>query len=95
MLYETNNDRADYSSNLILDDWSILESHGAVFLPPTGMRIWDMYSSGSESYYWSSSCCDYDPESALFVWISDGGIGPYKIIRINGLAVRLVSPVSE
>ena len=95
MLYETNNDRADYSSNLILDDWSILESHGAVFLPPTGMRIWDMYSSGSDSYYWSSSCCDYDPESALFVWLSDGGIGPYKIIRINGLAVRLVGPVAE
>ena len=56
-LNNTNVINASFSDNTIaVSEWSILEQHGAVFLPATGYRFGTSVKNvGSNGYYWSSS----------------------------------------
>ena len=104
-LYNTNSSDANFYSNWItsLDQWSVLEQHGAVFLPQTGDRHrWDPDGEGwHESeygydpngiYYWSSSY--RNSSGAWHVKISGSGVYPQDYsVRRHGYAVRLVQDV--
>ena len=48
---------SNYSPNVYsLEEWAVMESYGAVFLPAAGYRYGkDVYDVGSSGYYWSSS----------------------------------------
>ena len=59
-LNQTNKTVSEYNSNIItLEQWSVLEQHGAVFLPAAGNRfgvqVLDINDSGN---YWSSTACN-------------------------------------
>ena len=83
-----------FNSNTISDfQWTILEQHGAVFLPCAGHRLGNsVYDVGSDGYYWSASYYDSDD-----VW--DIGFNDSDLImdglggsRRYGQSVRLVRP---
>lgn len=82
------------TNDYTLDEWSIMESHGAVFLPATGNRYGtDVGNVGSYGNYWSSSADDdYNARYLGFysyhVYTSSGG-------RDYGRSVRLVRGVEE
>jgi hypothetical protein len=94
MLYDTNNASASYESNVIMD-WSIFEAHGAVFLPPTGTRGGLVYLNSGNGCYWSASCSNSDKANAYSVFFDSYSIGPWDCDRMDGRAVRLVSPAEN
>lgn len=79
-------DPGNYSTNVYsLDEWAVMESYGAVFLPAAG----DVGSYGS---YWSSSASDY--YYAGFLDFDSYYVGTsYDGYRDNGRSVRLVQDV--
>ena len=80
-----------YENNLIsLEQWDLMEQHGAVFLPTAGYRLGtDILNAGSSGHYWSSS--NYNEDRANCVSIFDSGLYPQAIDFIfNGFSVRLV-----
>ena len=90
-LSNTNQGGANYSVNVIMAyDWSVLEQHGAVFLPAAGGRYGTSVNGvGSYGYYWSASS-NYSG-TAWYVdfygsYLSTDGNGN----RYNGQSVRLV-----
>ena len=72
-----------------LQQWKILESFGAIFLPVTGYRYkgykWD---HGAWGYYWCASPVD-DVRAYRFRFLVSG-MEMYSIMRHYGLSVRLV-----
>ena len=69
------------------DQWSKLESAGAVFLPATGLRYGsNLYNSNGE--YWSATESDSDGANCLYFGPSEAGIG--YCFRLSGHSVRLV-----
>ena len=99
LLNNTNSGSASFSSNEITaDQWNTLESHGAVFLPETGVRRWMVHPCSGEGYlgfypegifYWSSS--HKDSNNACHLSIKEAGVYPQDYSgRFNGMAVRLV-----
>ena len=82
---------ASYNSNIIsASQWSILEQHGAVFLPAAGRRsVATVNSVGSTGYYWSSS---YSTSTGAYnASPNSGGIIPNNSSsRSMGYSVRLV-----
>lgn len=96
MLNDPNNGSASYSNNVIdYTEWSILEAHGAVFLPPTGSRSNYIYLNGDYGNYWSASCGIDNSSDAYFVLFTESGFAPVATDRMIGRAVRLVSPVGN
>ena len=91
-LSNTNVANADHSSNIITSsDWtSNLESHGAVFLPAAGYRIWtSLYFVGTNGQYWSAS--SYGSDSAREVYFNGSNLSTdYGVYRYVGQSVRLV-----
>lgn len=88
-LSSTDSSDADFSNNVITaSDWSILELHGAVFLPAAGSRFGpSVYDVGSYGGYWSSSCSN----SWSVYGVSFGSyISTNGITRYGGQSVRLV-----
>ena len=80
-----------YENNPIsLEQWEMIEQHGAVFLPAAGYRLGtDVLNMGSSGHYWSSS--HYNEDRANCVSIFDSGLYPQAIDFIfNGFSVRLV-----
>ena len=73
-------------------EWSVMESHGAVFLPAAGYREgwYSIKSSGLQGCYWSSSCSSQG--YAHVVSFSHYGIRSKKSenSRHTGYSVRLV-----
>ena len=94
MLYDTNDAGASYESNVIVD-WSIFKAHGAVFLPPTGTRMGLIYANGGNGCYWSASNCHTDKANAYSVFFDSYVIDPLDCDRMDGRAVRLVSPAEH
>ena len=86
-LNNTNNSRADYSSNVLTAiQWEVLESSGAVFLPAAGSRSGNtVFHCGSISYYYWSATISND-EKAYCMW-------NLKQYRYCGFSVRLVQSV--
>ena len=86
-------DPGNYSTNVYsLDEWAVMQSYGAVFLPAAGYRngtgVYDVgsygnYWSGSANYYYYAYCLDF---YSYYV-----GTGNYY--RLSGQSVRLVQDV--
>ena len=85
-------DYADYQT-FTLDQWSKLESAGAVFLPASGDRYGTVvYDVGYGGNYWSATPSGED--NAWYLGFGFGGADMYDYIgRSRGLAVRLVRDV--
>ncbi len=88
-----NNGSASFTSNIISSlSWNDMETHGALFLPKTGMRI----EGGSYGYwecngdYWSSTVIDDNNASRVMFDYSYVGTGIWPQCRFNGRCVRLV-----
>lgn len=80
-----------YENNSIsMEQWEVIEQHGAVFLPTAGYRLGtEILNEGSSGHYWSSS--HYNEDRANCVSIFDSGLYPQAIDFIfNGFSVRLV-----
>ena len=93
-LNSTNNDQANFSSNVIsATQWNSLEQHGAVFLPAAGYREdTSLFYLDSQGYYWSSSHYSLSVDHSYHVEFSNSYFdihwaGP---ARNCGLSVRLV-----
>lgn len=93
--YYANTDGKNFGhNNFTLEQWSVLEAAGAVFLPAAGYR-WDnevyMLDSdlGSLGYYWSST--PEDNWKGYCLYFDAYELSPQNTnSRIYGLAVRLV-----
>lgn len=71
------------------NQWSVMESVGAVFLPAAGIRSSDVNYVGSSGYYWSST--PYDANSSCNFYFYSFGIGPQEGNGCyHGQSVRLV-----
>ena len=86
-------DPGNYSTNVYsLDEWAVMESYGAVFLPAAGYRRGtDVGDVGSYGYYWSSSADGYD--YAYYLYFVSYGVYTGSGYRYDGLSVRLVQDV--
>ena len=95
-LNDANLDNAPYTSNVIsLEDWTILENNGAVFLPVTGYRLgsWNYDDvPGPTGQYWLAN---YDNSTqASLVYFNPSVIYYHSYSnRYYGRAVRLVRDV--
>ena len=90
-LNDTNTGNTGYSSNSItFSDWSILEEHGAVFLPATGYRFGtSVRNVGSRGNYWSTSYVN--GTYACGVYFYDSNLNSHDCCnRTYGRGVRLV-----
>ena len=93
-LSKTNNGEASFSSNVITsDNWtSILEVHGAVFLPAAGYRsVYDVKDVGIVGSYWSSTANGSDCAYSLAIF--DNWLAVRNDSRQFGQSVRLVTDV--
>ena len=71
------------------DQWSKLESAGAVFLPTAGCRRRSkVYNVQEYGYYWSAT--EYDSREAYHLYFYSGGAGMSDFKRDYGRSVRLV-----
>ena len=70
-----------------LEQWEIMQSYGAVFLPSAGHRQGAKYNSGSTIYYWASTS-DPDGNGYWSYCLKDASLG--EQLRSYGLSVRLV-----
>ena len=88
-------DPGNYSTNVYsLDEWAVMESYGAVFLPAAGYRRGtDVGDVGSYGYYWSSSADGYD--YAYYLFFCSYGVYTGSGYRYDGLSVRLVQDVKK
>ena len=100
-LNETNSTSANYLTNIITEnDWtSVLEPHGALFLPAGSYRRGTSVENNNpfKGYYWSSSCLNewgWDWETK-YVEFNDMQLFFGNRSRDHGLSVRLVRTVQE
>ncbi len=83
-----------WSANIYsAENWSYMESAGAVFLPAAGYRSGDsVYDAGTYSYYWSSTA--FDENIAYDVNFNSDGLNAHDGDgRCCGHSVRLVRDV--
>jgi len=80
------------TNDYTLDEWSLMESNGAVFLPAAGARYGtDVFNVGSIGGYWSSSAYrNYDYYRAGCLSFDSYGVYTENGHRNLGLSVRLV-----
>ena len=72
-----------------IDQWKIMESAGAVFLPAAGVRFCS-YPFVGEGFYWSATPY-YGTSSAYCIYFGSDFLNPqYDFGRSYGLSVRLV-----
>lgn len=98
-LNETNEFEGQYELNMIaLDDWSNMETNGAVFLPAAGERNGTIVRSvGYWGEYWTSTC-DSEIATCVLFWNYpdfEDRVGPYVdgAYCCDGSSVRLVQDV--
>lgn len=87
--YNSNGDNFSHNT-YTAEQWSVMESAGAVFLPAAGHRD-SMGASdvGSDGYYWSST--PKDQNDVYFLSFNANSFYPRNsLFRINGHSVRLV-----
>ena len=90
-LNNANSSGSNFNSNVIsASQWTVLEEHGAIFLPAAGYRNErDVLSEGSYGGYWSSTSSNNVANAGLMYFSSTSATVGYNI-RYRGLAVRLV-----
>ena len=78
------------------EEWAVMESAGAVFLPVAGTRNGsNVYDAGIRGRYWMSTY--YSNIMAYYLYFYSAGINSYAYFdrnRYDGMAVRLVRPVN-
>lgn len=91
---------SNWANVYTIEQWELMETAGAVFLPAAGARIGTQMSTnsavGKKGYYWSSSYSDEygDNYRARHVTINPNGFYPQNHShRSEGFSVRLVCPV--
>ena len=74
------------------DNWTAMETAGAVFLPAAGYRVGtDVSSVGVSGYYWSSTAGNANASYAYNLNFGGGFVNPAESLgRCNGRSVRLV-----
>jgi hypothetical protein len=85
----------NYFSNVFSsEEWSVMESYGAVFLPLAGHRKGtEVFNVGSSGYYWSSSAYSRN-KTCYHLWVdSYGFVFSENGNRSEGGAVRLVQDI--
>ena len=90
-LNNTNTSNASYTSNpLTTSQWSVLEQHGAIFLPAAGSRNGTSLSDvGSKGYFWSAT--HDQSQYAYGPYFNDSGLDSESgSRRYRGFSVRLV-----
>ena len=88
-------DPGNYSTNVYSqDEWAVMQSYGAVFLPAAGYRYGtDVSNVGSTGYYWSSSVA-YGGSYARCLSFGGDYVSSYSYdYRNGGKSVRLVQDV--
>ncbi len=90
-LNSTNTSNASFTTNIItVENWSILENAGAVFLPAAGYRVGtDVDDVGSYGSYWSASYIDSYHARSVYFYYDSLGSDIYNG-RNGGFSVRLV-----
>ena len=79
-----------------LEQWAVMESAGAVFLPAAGYSYGtDVYAVGSYGYYWSATPYDTDDDAYLLFFHSSNLNPQDSFYRNNGRSVRLVQAAPE
>ena len=88
-------DPGNYSTNVYSpDEWAVMQSYGAVFLPAAGYRRGrDVDLVGSYGNYWSSSAFDDGGAYYLYFGSVSGSVGVSCDVCSDGLSVRLVQDV--
>lgn len=90
--YYYNSNENNFSHNTYTkEQWSVMESAGAVFLPAAGYRYGTGVNDfGSSGHYWSAT--PHDTDRAYFLGFGSYGFGPqgYYGDRYGGRSVRLV-----
>lgn len=96
-------DPNDYSTNVYSqEEWTVMQSYGAVFLPAAGQRFYgyrtDGYKTvvdevGSNGYYWSSSAYNSSFASVMAFFSEYKTITVTSAYRSCGQSVRLVQDV--
>lgn len=77
------------------EQWSAMESAGAVFLPAAGYRLGsDVNSVGSDGRYWSSTAL-VEYNSVYYLIFDIDLVGPSNSNSYVGFSVRLVSDCNE
>ena len=76
-----------------VEQWSIMEDAGAVFLPASGFRYGtEIYDFSLFGYYWNKT--EYVSESAFYMYFDSGYFGTdLPILRYYGYSVRLAKDV--
>ena len=77
------------------DEWAVMQSYGAVFLPAAGSRNGTVVNNGSRGNYWSSSYNNYDLAYDLYFYESyvSANDSQYTSDRWHGFSVRVVQDV--
>lgn len=78
------------------DNWTAMETAGAVFLPAAGYRVGtDVYSVGVSGYYWSSTASNVNASYAYNLDFGGGFVNLAEpLTRCNGRSVRLVQDLN-
>jgi hypothetical protein len=89
--YNSNGDNFSHNT-YTAEQWGIMESAGAVFLPAAGNRYGaNVYNGGSRGYYWSASYHGHGQGSNVIdVYFNSNYMSMDYCGRDNGLSVRLV-----
>ena len=90
--YYHNGNNNNYSHNTYTaEQWAVMESAGAVFLPAAAYRHWDLNIKYTDlgGFYWSST--PYDSDKAYYLNFYSNDLDPqFKEMRYGGRPVRLV-----
>lgn len=90
--YYHNEDNNNYSHNTYTaEQWAVMESAGAVFLPAAAYRHWDLNIKYTDlgGFYWSST--PYDSDKAYYLNFYYNDLDPqFNEMRYGGRPVRLV-----
>ncbi len=87
--YENEDGDSFTHNTYTIDEWVLMESHGAVFLPAAGQRIGTSISyCGTQGLYWSAT--PFPPSAICFSFTQSSLQPSLSNTRSNGLAVRLV-----
>lgn len=77
------------------EEWVLMESAGAVFLPAAGWReIYDVYETDRWGLYWTNSCYKTNQAYNLVFGHDIASIG-HDFVRGTGLSVRLARDVDD
>lgn len=93
----SNNDNLkDYATTLgnkySIEEWRIMESYGAVFLPMAGYRIQkNIFECGKSGHYWTSNTYNNEESYSLFF---NGNITTPSDSKFKGFSVRLVQDIN-